>query len=53
VATLSGRRLKRTLRIRLPRGRARVKITAVTRSGEKISATRTYAACKKKRARRR
>jgi photosystem II stability/assembly factor-like uncharacterized protein len=51
VATLKGKRLKKTLKLRLPSKRVKVRITAVTKDGQKISASRTYAACKKKRKR--
>ena len=47
VATLKGKRLKKTLKLRLSSKRVKVRITAVTKDGQKISASRTYAACKK------
>jgi hypothetical protein len=52
VVTLKGKKLKRTLKLRLPSKRVKVRITAVTKDGQRISASRTYAACKKKRKRR-
>jgi hypothetical protein len=48
VATLRGVRLRRTLRVRLPRGRVRVSVTAVTSTGRTLRASRTYPACPKR-----
>ncbi|MEA2271358.1 MAG: hypothetical protein QOI98_66, partial [Solirubrobacteraceae bacterium] len=47
VATLSGKRLKRTLKLRLPSKRVKVKVVAVAKDGRRITASRTYAACKR------
>jgi len=48
VATLRGARLKRPVRLRLPRGKVRVSVTAVTTKGKVVRASRTYKACPKR-----